>query len=159
MKIPFMAMALVIGALAPLATQAQAPAGATGECKDGTFSTAEHKSGACGHHGGVKLWFPEKKAAIPVSKAPVQPAPAPAAIPDAIAVAPAPAPVPAPAPTAAAATGKVWVNKTTHVYHCSTDKWYGKTKHGAYMSEAEAIAAGNHGDHKKTCSQRVASSK
>lgn len=48
--------------------------------------------------------------------------------------------------------GKVWVNSASKVYHCPGTKYYGKTKAGEYMSEADAKAAGNHPVNKKACS-------
>ncbi len=81
------------------------------------------------------------KASAPVS----QPAPA--------AAAPSQPPPPAtpskPAPAAAASQGSpgagmVWVNLETGVYHYQSSRYYGKTKSGKYMSEADAIKAGYH---------------
>jgi peptidoglycan hydrolase-like protein with peptidoglycan-binding domain len=33
------------------------PAGASAECRDGTYSFSEHRSGTCSHHGGVEDWL------------------------------------------------------------------------------------------------------
>jgi hypothetical protein len=38
--------------------------------------------------------------------------------------------------------GMVWVTKKTKIYHEPGDRWYGKTKHGEWMTEADAIKAG-----------------
>jgi hypothetical protein len=32
-------------------------AGASAQCKDGSFSHAQHRTGACSHHGGVAKWL------------------------------------------------------------------------------------------------------
>jgi hypothetical protein len=45
---------------------------------------------------------------------------------------------------AAKASGKVWVNTETGVYH-KGGRWYGKTKQGKFTTEAEAKAAGYKG--------------
>ena len=106
---------------------------------------------------------------------------APAAAPVA---APVPAPAPAPAPVqtyqpkpkpmqAARPTGAgefaseaeakgrcgnsvVWVNTKgkSHTYHYAGSRWYGTTKQGAYMCEADAGAAGYHASKSKTEQQK-----
>ena len=63
-----------------------------------------------------------------------------------------PAPKAAPAPKSAPGTptvaqtppspGMVWVNLETKVFHREGDPWYGKTKKGQFMSEADAVKAG-----------------
>jgi hypothetical protein len=155
---------------AAAAAPAAAPAGSTGLCKDGSYTSTDTKKGACRGHKGVKEWYGATAAAAAPAPAPA-PAPrstAPAATAPAAMPAPAPAPTAAPtrsaapAPTASPETraaapgggaGKVWVNTESKVYHCANDRYYGKTKQGEYMSEADALAKGNHASHGKSCSQ------
>jgi competence protein ComEA len=71
-----------------------------------------------------------------VAKAPAAaPAPAQAAEKSAPAVAPAQAQAP-PQP------GLVWVNTDSGIFHREGGQWYGRTKHGKWMSEADAVKAG-----------------
>ena len=131
---------------------ANAPVGTTGLCKDGSYHSGPTRKGACANHGGIKDWYAadEAKAAAPV--APAAPA-VPAAAPKKEAAA-APKTAPYTPPTTAAVgggAGKVWVNKSSNVYHCEGTKWYGKTKRGEYMTESAAKAAGAHANHGKAC--------
>jgi len=52
---------------------------------------------------------------------------------------------PKPAPSVAKAApskGMVWVNTDSKVFHREGDRWYGKTKQGKYMTEADALKDG-----------------
>jgi hypothetical protein len=160
-------MAVAAGLLVAHGLMAQAPAGApagaTGMCKDGTYWTGASKQGACRGHQGVKDWY--AAAAAPATAAAPAPAAAKTPAPAAPAATPAAAPVAAkpisPAvkgtnvPTVAAGGGPglVWVNTDSKVYHCYGTKYYGTTKQGKYMSEADAKAAGNRPDHGNACSK------
>jgi cytoskeletal protein RodZ len=179
MKNVILVMAAMAGLFMAQAALAQAPAGSTGLCKDGTYTSAASKSGACHGHQGVKTWLAadtgttsskssaKSKASStekPTSKT-AEPAAAPAA-----AAAPAPAAAAAPAPAKPAKTsthtstasmtqaagggaGMVWLNSSSNVYHCQGSSYYGKTKEGSYMTEAQAKAKGAHADHNKPCSK------
>lgn len=146
---------------------AGAPAGATGLCNDGTYSTAASKSGACRGHKGIKTWYAAPDAtksktsagkAASTSAPAAAPAPAPAAQ-SAPTAAPSTASAPAPkaqartagVPAAGGGAGQVWLNTASNVYHCQGSQWYGKTKAGAYMTEDEAKAKGARPDHGKPC--------
>jgi hypothetical protein len=39
--------------------------------------------------------------------------------------------------------GLVWVNTETHVYHKEGSRFYGTTKKGKYVSEADAVKEGD----------------
>lgn len=74
-------VALILAVGAPLFVSdvmAQArPKGATAQCKDGTYSKAQNRQGACSRHGGVQTWFADEKPATAApTKAPTTSAPA-----------------------------------------------------------------------------------
>jgi hypothetical protein len=120
---------------------AGAPAGATALCNDGTYFKGATKSGACGGHKGIKTWYGAPAAAAP-AKATSASTPAASS---------AKSPASAKAQAPGGGPGLVWVNTATKVYHRPGTQYYGKTKAGAYMSEADAKAKGAHPDAGKPC--------
>ncbi|MFI4869887.1 MAG: hypothetical protein ACHQDD_11150 [Steroidobacterales bacterium] len=155
---------LLLAATSFAQVPADAPAGATGLCKDGTYWTNATKKGACHGHKGIKTWYASGTGAsggaaastpAPAAAAPSAPAAAAPAAPSKSVTAPPKSSTSSSMPAATAAPGggpgMVWVNKNSKVYHCPSDRWYGKTKNGAYMSEADAKAQGNRPDHGKAC--------
>jgi hypothetical protein len=157
--------AMLIGSmLVPCTLIAQAPsgvpAGTTGKCKDGTFTSAPKKQGACRGHKGIDTWYANEAAptSAPAKSSAAAPIPAQAATPKSVPSVSSSAPTekgsaPAKTPAAGGGPGLVWVNSGTNVYHCYGTRYYGTTKSGKYMFEADAKAAGDHADHGKACSQ------
>lgn len=153
-------------ASATTASTSTPPTGATGLCNDGTYYSGASKKGACHGHQGVKTWYGASSTTSTTSATPVAtPAPAamPAASPPTVAPTKTAAPAAMPATTHSTAAsgspapgggaGKVWVNTNSKVYHCEGDRYYGTTKEGEYMSEADAIAKGNRAAQGKSCSK------
>lgn len=127
---------------------------ATALCKDGTSYTGESKKGACSGHKGIKEWYGSKTPVAKESAAPAAAAAPVAAKATTTTDKAATTAKPMAAPTAVAAgggAGKVWVNDKSKTYHCEGTAYYGKTKSGSYMTEAEAKAKGNHADHGRAC--------
>jgi hypothetical protein len=171
-------LALAIAGAAHAQAPAGAPAGTTGQCKDGSWYSGETKNGACRGHKGVKEWYgaadaaPAKSTTAAPPKSPSA-TPAPATMPPQTFPKSTPATMPnaqtpttgtqtgarptlpggtSPPSAAGGGAGKVWVNATSKVYHCPNDRYYGTTKNGQYMSEADAVAKGNRPAHGKACS-------
>ena len=113
-------------------------------CKDGTTFSGDTLKGACRGHGGVDkrasskdTTTAAKPADKPIDKTTDKPATKVAASPMAQAT--------------GGGAGKVWGNELSKVYHCEGDKFYGKTKKGEYMSEADVKSKGFRPDHGKSC--------
>ncbi len=177
LKYLFAALTLLLSPLVMAQTAsspAAKPANATGQCKDGTYSTAASKSGACRGHNGVKDWY----AAAASSSSTASPsgmkstsAPSNTSAPAASQQS-AQSAVPSTTKPSAGSSGTkkgpkanlantpqapgggpglVWVNTSSNVYHCPGTDFYGKTKAGSYLSEADAKAKGARPDHGNAC--------
>lgn len=55
--LPALLIACAAVAVANAAPPAGAPAGTTGLCKDGSYTSTASKQGACSGHQGVKEWY------------------------------------------------------------------------------------------------------
>ncbi len=144
---------LIVGSIAATAVLAAAPAGAPsgtmGMCNDGTYSSSAEKKGACRGHKGVKEWYGEEGPAA-AAKAAAKTTTSTTTTTGAAAAPMTPATPATPstmsttrktsttsvgnpsgrvAAQAGGGPGQVWANENTKVYHCSGDKWYGKTIH------------------------------
>lgn len=161
---------------------ADAPAGTTAICRDGSFFFGQSKSGACKTHGGVKTWYrvPDasaKGASTDSARAPSSPNPIVAArsiaesanAPPSTSTAPSRASVEAanasaqavkpPAniaadqdPAPGGGSGLVWASDGSEVYRCEGDRLYGRTNSGKYMSERDAKSKGLKSQSGKACS-------
>lgn len=164
MKVILLAFAIAAGLGLGLQVQAQTSNSVTLTCKDGTSYTGVRR-GACRGHGGVPAESSAEAkpaaaqpAVAPPPSAPMKSAasPTPSAPVKSAAIPPAPAPTKrTPAPLAQAVAGggpgQVWVNSGSKVYHCQGDRYYGRTKAGAYMTEAAAKAQGDRPVGGKAC--------
>ena len=132
-----MAFAQTPAAAGASAATKSAPPMQTFLCKDGTSVQAETSKGACKGHKGIDTSGGAAAKAAPAAAAPAAPATKAAAAPAAAAAS-------AKTPAPGGGAGKVWANNETKVYHCQGDRYYGTTKSGEYMSEADAKAKGMH---------------
>ena len=124
--------------------------GATALCKDGTYTNTTTTSGACHGHQGVKQWLASTANATAAT------APTVTSTPNADSGASPAAPdtaTPVASSSSGEGSGMVWLNSGSNVYHCPGSHYYGKTKQGAYVSEAAAKAKGAHPDSNHPCAK------
>ena len=135
MRKSLLSLALIAGLFLPIGTsQAQDTNTVTATCKDGTTFTGRKRSGACRGHGGVQSWSTAANTAICntfYANGIDEPA----------------------------RRSEPWWRSRSGLGQYREQglslpgtRWYGKTKQGSYMSEAEAKAQGSRPDHGKACS-------
>ena len=142
--------ALMFSASTLAQANSEAPAGATALCKDSSYYTGSTHRGACARHGGVQQWLATGTSGA-LTAPPSQTTPQPASIAPAEPQYPRAPASPSITPVVSGGGDRVWVNTATRVYHCPSDRWYGKTSKGEYMSQSQAKAQGYRPDHNKPC--------
>jgi hypothetical protein len=159
---PVKSLFLLLTLLFARAAPSQTP---TAICKDGTTTTIPTRESACKGHKGIQTWYAPSQSvpsiptptpnltlkSIPVPTPGLTPASIPAATP-ATSIAERRAYLLSQPPAPGAAPNLVWLNANGKVYHCPGSNFYGKTKSGSYLSEAEAKAKGAHPSRNKPCS-------
>lgn len=131
--------ASTIKKITPLVTvSGGTPAGASTKTSTKTTSKSSTKEAAPAAQPA-----PAPAASQPAPAAPAKAAAAPASQPSPAPAAPAKASA-APASQGTPGPGTVWVNLESGVYHYPGTRYYGKTKSGEYMTEADAVKAGYH---------------
>jgi len=133
----FTATLIVAGSLASHAQSAQQTANQA-KSDSSTIKQAEKKNAGAATTQKKKS---SKKSTASTASAP--PAAAPADAPSSTAPA-SKQPAAQQRTSPASTSGMVWVNTESGVYHKPGTRWYGKTKQGKYMTEADAIKAGYH---------------
>jgi hypothetical protein len=124
---------------------AQSP---TAKCRDGSFSYSATRSGTCSGHGGVAEWLAPSSATakcndgtFSTSASRQGACSSHGGVSEWL------------TQTSASAAGtRVWVNTSSGVYHCPGSRYYGGTKQGRYMTEAEASASGYRPAYNRICS-------
>src|SRR6266481_778982 len=152
MTTKFVALVLAIGLASACAVQAQSPtpgespaqspspAKKRAHKKAQTTSSAQTAASPATSASPAKFnlgdLFKPKTSAAAASPAAANPAPARAGSAKAAAT-----------PAAGGGHGLVWVNTEKHVYHKEGSRFYGTTKKGKYVSEADAIKEGDKAAH------------
>ena len=162
MRLLSIGLAALVLSFAGVAAEAQTAV--TASCKDGSSQTGASRRAACKGHGGVLSVKAAAAAAAPAAPAAADATPgdtAPSATAPLEQTAPAATSAPKPRGAHRSTTPivartpdnptDVWVNSATKIYHCPGSRPYGKTKTGAFMTEAAAKTAGDRPSHNKSC--------
>jgi len=140
-NLPIALLAIALLVASSVVTHAQTAPPTNDQTKTGSSAAKQNGKKGAGSAATPKKNTPKKSIA---STAAATPAAAAAATPASTPGSSAPAPKTATAQQAppANSAGMVWVNTDSGVYHKPGTHWYGKTKQGKYMTEADAQKAG-----------------